>query len=94
MITPTARGLKLSLFIQPKSSKNEIIGPHNGALKVKITAPPVEGKANEELVEFLADLLDIPKRQIEILKGETGRHKTVEIWGLTEVELRQRLGIL
>jgi len=93
MITKTDRGFKLNLFIQPKASKNEIIGPHNGALKVKITAPPVDGKANAELVDFLSDLLDIPKRQIEILKGETGRNKSVEILGLSEDELRRRLGL-
>jgi len=93
MITPTERGVKLTLFIQPKASKNEIIGPHNGALKIKITAPPVDGKANAELVEFLSEILDIPKRQIEILKGETGRNKSVEILGLSEVDVLQRLGL-
>ncbi|MBS1969910.1 MAG: YggU family protein [Bdellovibrionales bacterium] len=93
MITKTDRGVKLTLFIQPKASKNEIIGPHNGALKVKITAPPVDGKANAELVEFLSEILEIPKRQIEILKGETGRNKTVEITGLTAEEVAAKLGM-
>ena len=93
MITKTDRGVKLTLFIQPKASKNEIIGPHNGALKVKITAPPVDGKANAELVEFLSEILEIPKRQIEILKGETGRNKTVEITGLTAEEVAAKLGV-
>lgn len=93
MITKTARGLRLRLFIQPKASKNEIIGPHNGALKIKITAPPVDGKANAALVDFLSDVLDLPKRQIEILKGETGRNKSVEILGLSEEDLRQRLNL-
>lgn len=93
MITKTARGLRLRLFIQPKASKNEIIGPHNGALKIKITAPPVDGKANVALVDFLSDVLDLPKRQIEILKGETGRNKSVEILGLSEEDLRQRLNL-
>ena len=92
MITKTERGFKLTLFIQPKASKNEIIGPHNGALKIKITAPPVDGKANAALVEFLSEILDIPKRQIEILKGQTGRNKSVEIFGLNENELRAKLG--
>lgn len=93
MITKTDRGVKLTLFIQPKASKNEIIGPHNGALKVKIMAPPVDGKANAELVEFLSEILGIPKRQIEILKGETGRNKSVEITGLTAEEVSIKLGL-
>ena len=75
VITKTERGLRLPLFIQPKASKNEIIGPHNGALKIKITAPPVDGKANTALIEFLSDVLDIPKRRIEILKGEIQQRK-------------------
>lgn len=93
MFTKTDRGVKLALFIQPKSSKNEIVGPHNGALKIKITAPPVDGKANAELVDFLSEILDIPKRQIEILKGETGRNKSVEITGLTSEQISKRLKI-
>jgi uncharacterized protein len=93
MITKTDRGVKLTLFIQPKASKNEIIGPHNGALKVKITAPPIDGKANAALVEFLSETLGIPKRQIEILKGETGRNKSVEVLGLSEADVRVKLGL-
>ncbi|WP_413289930.1 DUF167 domain-containing protein [Bdellovibrio sp. HCB337] len=93
VITKTERGCRLSLFVQPKSSKNEIIGPHNGALKIKITAPPVDGKANAELVDFLSEILGIPKRQIEILKGETGRNKSVEIFGLSPEEIRGKLGL-
>lgn len=93
MITKTERGCRLSLFIQPKASKNEIIGPHNGALKIKITAPPVDGKANAELIDYLSDCLNIPKRQIEILKGETGRNKSVEILGLSPEEVRLKLGL-
>ncbi len=93
MITKSDRGVRLTLFIQPKASKNEIIGPHNGALKVKVTAPPVDGKANAELVEFLSDILEIPKRQIEILKGETGRNKSVEITGLSVEEISAKLAL-
>jgi len=93
MITPTERGCRLSLFIQPNASKNEIIGLHNGALKIKISAPPIEGRANEELIAFLAKTLKIPKRQVEVLKGETGRNKIVEIIGVNETELKTLLKI-
>ena len=93
MIETVKGGVRLHLFIQPKSSKNEVVGPHNGLLKIKITAPPVDGKANECLVEFLSDILDIPKRDISIVRGETGRNKTVELRELTEEAVRKKLNL-
>ncbi|KYG67674.1 DUF167 family protein [Bdellovibrio bacteriovorus] len=84
-------GVRLHLFIQPKSSKNEVVGPHNGELKIKITAPPVDGKANEALIEFLSDYFDIPKRQVVLVKGDTGRHKTVDLMGVEEKTARELL---
>lgn len=75
-------GVRLHLFIQPKSSKNEIVGPHDGALKIRLTAPPVDGRANEELISFLAKTLKVPKHAITLLKGETGRRKVVRIEGI------------
>lgn len=91
MIEVTKGGVRLHLFIQPKASKNEIVGPHNGELKIKLTAPPVDGKANSELINFLAETYGIPKRRIQITKGETGRHKTVEIEALTLEEAQSIL---
>lgn len=91
MIEVIKGGVRLHLFIQPKSSKNEIIGPHNGLLKIKITAPPIDGRANEGLVEFLSDYFDIPKRDISILRGESGRNKTVELFGVSEQLVREKL---
>ena len=93
MITKTDRGFKLLLFIQPKSSKNEIVGLHNGALKIKLTAPPVDGKANAALISFLAEVLQTPRRNLEILHGETGRHKAVLVTELAETDIRERLGL-
>lgn len=93
MITKTVRGIKLTVFVQPKSAKNQIVGLHNGALRIKIAALPVDGKANTELTNYLAQLLDIPKRQIEILKGDTGRNKIVEIVGLSIEDVQKKLGI-
>jgi uncharacterized protein (TIGR00251 family) len=91
MIENIKGGVKLHLFIQPKSSKNEIVGIHDNKLKIKIKAPPVEGKANEELVEFLSDVFAIPKRQVEITKGDTGRNKTVILHGLSEADVRAKI---
>ncbi|WP_413576808.1 DUF167 domain-containing protein [Bdellovibrio sp. HCB290] len=84
MIEETKGGVRLHLFIQPKSSKNQIVGPHNGLLKIKISAPPVDGEANAELIEYLAKFFKIAKRNITLVKGDTGRTKTVEINGLSK----------
>jgi uncharacterized protein (TIGR00251 family) len=76
------RGTLLDVYVQPKSSKNELVGIHQGSLKVKLTAPPVEGEANKECVRFLAKLLGVPKSSIEIVQGHKSRHKTLLIRGL------------
>lgn len=83
MIEEIKGGVRLHLFIQPKSSKNQIVGPHNGMLKIKIAAPPVDGEANSELIEYLAKFFKVPKRDITLVKGDTGRQKTVDIAGVT-----------
>ncbi|HWU45089.1 MAG TPA: DUF167 domain-containing protein [Bdellovibrio sp.] len=93
MIESVKDGVRLHLFIQPKSSKNEIVGPHNGLLKIKITAPPIDGRANEGLIEFLSDFFDLPKRNIILVRGETGRNKTVELKGLSEATVKAKLNL-
>jgi len=72
----------LKVYLQPKSSKNEIIGPYRDGIKVKVTAPPIEGKANEALIKFLAKEFKIPPSSIEILKGHRSREKTLKISGV------------
>jgi uncharacterized protein (TIGR00251 family) len=71
--------LVLSLTVQPKSSKDELLGDHNGRCKVRITAPPVDGKANLHLIKYLAKLFRVSKSQVIIEKGETNKHKQVRI---------------
>jgi uncharacterized protein (TIGR00251 family) len=71
----------LKVYLQPKSSKNEIVGPYRDGIKIKITAPPIEGKANEALVKFLAKEFKIPPSSIEILKGYHGRGKIIRVEG-------------
>lgn len=93
MIRQIPGGVRLTLLIQPKASKNEIVGPHDGALKIRIQAPPIDGRANEELVAFLAKELKLPKRAITVLKGETGRNKIVQIDGLDPAEVERRLAL-
>ncbi len=93
MIEVTKGGVRLHLFIQPNSSKDEIVGPYNDELKIKLTAPPVDGKANEALIKFLAGVLKMPKKNFTLIRGDAGRHKVVEISGIDEEELRNRIKI-
>lgn len=78
MLRETKDGIVITLKISPNASKNEIIKSEEG-LKVKITALPIDGKANKALIEYLSKQLKIPKSSIEILKGETSKEKTVLI---------------
>ena len=71
----------LKVYLQPKSSKNEVVGPYRDGIKVKVTAPPVEGKANEALIRFLAKGFGISPSCIEIIKGLNSREKTLRISG-------------
>ncbi len=72
-------GVLLDVQISPRSSKNRIVGVHNDRIKICLAAPPVDGKANEALVEYLAKVLEIAKRQISIEKGQTSKLKTLRI---------------
>jgi uncharacterized protein (TIGR00251 family) len=75
----TEKGVILNLHIQPRASKNEICGLMDNSLKIRLTSPPVDGAANRLCREFLADLLHLPKSAVEIISGETSRHKRVRI---------------
>ncbi|WP_198021095.1 DUF167 domain-containing protein [Francisella frigiditurris] len=70
----------MSVYIQPNSSKSEICGEHDGALKIKIASPAVDGKANKELINFLAKYFKLKKSLINIKRGEISRHKVLEIF--------------
>jgi uncharacterized protein (TIGR00251 family) len=71
--------LVLKLYIQPKASRDQIVGQHGEEIKIAITAPPIDGKANGYLAKYLAKQFKVAKSQIEIEKGELGRHKQVRI---------------
>lgn len=75
--TPT--GIRLRLFLQPKASKDQIVGLHNDELKISITAPPIDGKANAHLLKFLSKAFKVAKSEIQLEKGELSRHKQVFI---------------
>lgn len=75
--------LYLKIYVRPGASKSSISGEHDGYLKIRISSPPVEGKANETLVEFLSDTLGVRKSRIEILEGLKSRKKLLRISGAT-----------
>jgi len=71
--------LILHCHVQPKSSSDEVVGVHDNRLKIRITAPPVDGKANDHIIKWFSKLFKVPKSDIEILQGELGRQKTLRI---------------
>ncbi len=77
--------------MHPNVARNELAGFSEGVLRVKVAAPPVRGKANQELIAFLAQKLGLSKGDLTILKGHTSRNKLISIAGLTREELNQRL---
>lgn len=70
--------------VQPRASRSEVVGVYGDALKIRLSAPPVDGAANDALIEFLADVFAVGHRDVRILSGETSRSKVVEIEGITE----------
>ena len=83
-----AQRVTLTLHVQPNARKNEFVGLHGGALKVKVAAPAVDNKANAALVEFLSETLGVPRSAVTIRHGATGRRKVVEITGGEELTKR------
>jgi uncharacterized protein len=71
--------LLLELYVQPRANKNKIVGLHGDYLKIAISTPPVEGKANKQLIKFLAKHFSVPQNQVKIIKGENSRYKSVLI---------------
>ena len=75
-------GVVLALHIQPGAKRSEIAGLHGEALKIRLAAPPVDGKANDALIAFLAKLLDVPKSRVELVSGQSSRAKRVRVAGV------------
>lgn len=71
--------LLLAVRLQPRASRDEIVGPHGDTLKVRITAPPVDGQANAHLIKFLADAFGVPRGQVTLVSGDTARSKQLRI---------------
>jgi len=90
-ITEAESGAAFPVRVIPRASRNEVEGITGNALKVRVTAPPVEGAANKALIELLAERLKIRKSQIEIVAGQTSQHKMISVLGLGPSEVEARL---
>lgn len=92
-IRETATGASLAVRLQPKAKKAAILGELDGALKLAVTAPPIEGRANEACIRFLAELLNVARSSVTIAAGASSRNKVVRIEGLTAEQVRARLKV-
>jgi uncharacterized protein (TIGR00251 family) len=85
-------GARFAVKVHPRTKQNAITGETGDALKVALTAPPVDGKANQACIEFFAKLLKVPRSSVSIASGESSRNKVIEIAGISAEEVRRRLG--
>jgi len=86
-------GCRVRLWVQPRAVRDEIVGFQGEAVKVRLTAPPVEGQANAALVRFLAKQLGVPRSAVHLTTGIGSRHKVVQVAGMAPAQARQRLGL-
>jgi len=90
-INSCENGIRFSAIIQPRSSKNEVAGIYNDALKIRLTSPPVEGAANKACMRFFSKWLGVSPSKISIVQGLSSKNKTIEVAGLTEKQFREIL---
>ena len=83
--------VRVSFYVQPRASRTEIVGEHGDAIKLRVAAPPVKGEANREVVRFLSKLLGVSASALQLVSGESGRRKVVEIHGLPIEVIRNKL---
>lgn len=84
-------GSLLRIHVQPRASRTEIAGRHGDALKVRLKSPPVDGAANEELLRFLAGMLEVPRATLSLVRGGSSRAKTIQVTGLDPAAVLGRL---
>jgi uncharacterized protein (TIGR00251 family) len=93
VIERTASGVRIRLHIQPRASRSELAGRHGDAIKVRLTAAPVDGAANEALLQFLAVRLQVPRSALSLVSGGSGRSKVVTIEAISPEDASRRLGL-
>ncbi|HET9295055.1 MAG TPA: DUF167 domain-containing protein [Gemmatimonadales bacterium] len=86
-------GVRLRVRVQPRASRSELAGLHDGRVRIRLAAPPVDGEANEELERFLARLLSVPRRAVSLTAGHSSRQKTLVVLGVTTADAREALGL-
>lgn len=87
-------GIRINVRVTPRASKNAVMGRRGNILAIKLTSPPVEGRANRDLVKYLAKLLGVSSSSVRIVKGETSRNKILYVVGLDSSTALTKLGIL
>lgn len=87
-ITTLTNSVRFNVYVQPRASRSEIVGEHDGALRVRLAAPPVDNAANEALIELLATALRVPKQGVRIVTGAASRRKVVEVSDVTAAALQ------
>ncbi len=85
-------GITFAVKVHPRAKKNAITGEGGDALKLALTAPPADGKANDACIEFFAKLLNLPRSSVTIAAGQTSRNKVIRVAGLTAQQVRDRIG--
>jgi len=93
-VRDTPGGATFQVKVLPRAKKNAIVGEVGGALKLALTAPPVEGRANEACIAFLAELLNVPRSSITIAAGQNSRNKVIRVGRMSAAQVKERLGQL
>lgn len=92
-LTATPNGTRILLHVVPRASRTAIVGEHDGRLKLAVAAPPVDGEANDTIVRFFAKQLGLPRDQVTLTAGQTGKKKTLEVTAITPDEVAAALGL-
>ena len=92
-VRDTAKGAQFALRVQPRASRTAFVGVLGDAVKLAITAPPVDGKANQAVIDYLSDVFHVAKGNVTIVSGETGRNKLIAIRGVTAEQVRKVLAL-
>jgi hypothetical protein len=90
-IRDSPAGARFAIRVHPRAKKNAVTGEVGDALKISVNAPPVEGRANNACIRFLAELLQVPRSSVTIAAGDTGRNKAIRVSGLTAAQIAERL---
>jgi uncharacterized protein len=86
-------GIRIRLHIQPRAARTELAGAFGDALRIRLKSPPVDGAANDELIRFLAEALEVPRSRVDLVAGHAARRKTVRVTGIGADLAARRLGL-